>query len=262
MTKRKTYNDFVESFSSKGCKLITTETDLFSTKNVWTYNVVFTASCGHDNTCTMINIYYADVGVLCKECVNKRKSEKMSLLYPKNSNTSNAIEYEGFKYLVDLLATKFVAVRTTEGCLADVIIKPINELSNQWMKIQLKVTKGVSSNQYRFNITNVYVDCLFFCISLEDKKIWIADYDNIKHLTVLSIGRTKSINNNYYLNCYFLESICYLLTSALEICKSRFRLVSIPNRNHYHLYHNIYISFFYLFYHCAFSIVYYTISYI
>ena len=188
----RTYSDYVEIFAEKKCKLLTNEKDLFSTNKLMEYTVKFTASCDHENSCQLNNFLYHNSGIICKDCARKNASEKLSLMYSENPNINHKTEYEGLKYLQELVSSEYKLEKSNEGALADCIIKPINEDSDNWMKIQLKVTNGGDTKSHNFHISNKYVDCLIVCISLDKKKIWLFDNDKIKNLKTLSIGKTKS----------------------------------------------------------------------
>ena len=190
----RTYSDYVEIFAEKKCKLLTNEKDLFSTNNIQKYKVKYIASCDHENTCQLQSFLYTNMGILCKKCAYKKMSEKLSLMQAENPNITYKTEYEGLKYLQSLLSSEYKLEKSNEGALADVLFKPINEDSDNWMRIQLKVTNGGDTKQHKFYLhDNKYVDCLIVCITLEaDKKIWLFDYDNIKNLKGISIGKTKS----------------------------------------------------------------------
>jgi hypothetical protein len=190
----RTYNDYVEIFAEKKCKLLTNEKDLYSTENIYTYTVKYTASCDHENSCQLKSFLYDNSGILCKDCAYKKKNETLSRMQAENPNISHKTEYEGLKYLQSLLSSEYKLEKSNEGALADVLFKPINEDSDKWMRIQLKVTNGGDTKQHRFSLhDNKYVDCLIVCITLEeDKKIWLFDYDKVKNLKMLCIGKTKS----------------------------------------------------------------------
>lgn len=189
------YEDFVKIFADKGCKLISTKDEMFSTKNVYKYIVKFIASCGHNNSCSVSGFVHCNYGILCKECAYKNVGEKLSIMNSENVGFFYKTEYEGFEYLRSLLGSDYKIEKANEGCLADCIVKPINEDADKWMKIQLKVTKVSGKHEFSLH-KNEYIDCLIVCISLGDQKIWMIDWENVKHLKRINIGMKKSKYDN------------------------------------------------------------------
>ena len=66
------------------------------------------------------------------------------------------------------------------------------------MMIQVKTTSGICHNLYTFNMHyQNYSNCLIFCMSINDEKLWIFDYTNIIGAkSTLNIGRTS--RSEYY----------------------------------------------------------------
>jgi hypothetical protein len=89
----RTYNDYVEIFAEKKCILLTNEKDLYSTENIYTYTVKYTASCDHENTCILNHFIYDNSGIICKKCTYKKMSETLSLMQTENPNITHKTEY-------------------------------------------------------------------------------------------------------------------------------------------------------------------------
>lgn len=95
-------------------------------------------------------------------------------------------------YFIEIIKIQYNYKKTNEGCLSDLIIKPINELSDAWLKIQVK-TNLKCLKTYSFNNSRkcFYKDCLILCICWEDKKMWLFNGNNMI-LSKISIGYNKS----------------------------------------------------------------------
>ena len=65
-------------------------------------------------------------------------------------NVPHAIyqEYQGYKYLKDLLDKNFIVKKPALYCKADMIIKPKSQENDYWLKIQLKTTGKIDKYQY------------------------------------------------------------------------------------------------------------------
>lgn len=68
-------------------------------------------------------------------------------------------------------------VKTNEGCLADMVVKPKDSHENKWLKLQLKCVSQASSGIYSFRITNDYTGCLIVLMCVKDNKLWLMKYD-------------------------------------------------------------------------------------
>jgi hypothetical protein len=175
------YIQAYDFFKSKHCELLTKESEFdckFSSK------VTYKATCGHENTIHLTNFYHKKTGLKCKGCRNKSVTI--------DNYNPNEQEYDGFKVVRDILSTEFQVKKTNEGCLGDMLVKPLYEQDDKWMLVQLKTTRDICHNLYTFSMNeNCYNDCLVLCICLKDKKIWLFHNDIVCCKSKINCGLTS-----------------------------------------------------------------------
>ena len=85
------------------------------------------------------------------ECVYKNTSNKMKLLTTdSNGNTRSPFhiyETELFDKLNVILSTQFILKKTNDGCKCDFYLKPINNISDEWLQVQMKTSKQNTCEQ-------------------------------------------------------------------------------------------------------------------
>ena len=199
------YEKICNIFKIEKCTLMTSNDEyliLVKGKSLSYCKFNFIASCGHENTVTFTNFISKKSGVICKKCMYLRVRERLRIRHQKFDNNENQIiEYKSYLFIKNILVNDFDINKTNEGCLSDMIIKPINNSNDKWLKIQLKTTENICHNLYSFGTRQKYIDCIMICICRKDNKIWVFDYKLISHLkSKLNIGSTKSKYNKYLVN--------------------------------------------------------------
>jgi hypothetical protein len=192
------YEEIVELVTSKGCTILTQKEDLPKEKVNETFKIKFISSCDHESCVAITNLKLKNTGVECNKCMKTRHSKKLKNNSKVSSNSkANVVDYTGFKLLSPKLEDFFDIIKTNEGCLADLIIKPKNVKEDKWLMLQMKTTQKLYSGLYNYNVTNKYIDCIMVLICLSPNKIWVMPYDSIKNITKIGIGYENSKYNKY-----------------------------------------------------------------
>jgi len=190
------YTKLCQEFSNYECNLLSTELEIqeqMKNRSITIYHVkvkIF-AKCGHEHECVVTNFLQRRTAVMCKDC--RVQSIKTVM---KSKSNSFEIEFNGYKDIKAFLEKDFEVERTKEGCKADFMIRPKDCLDDQWIGVQLKVTQKMSFKMYTFrNVSKSYDDLLIFCYCLEEKKLWILPYFDIKDLKAnLNISERSKYN--------------------------------------------------------------------
>ena len=200
------YEEICSYFKSKNCYLLTNKEEyilLSKTKKI--PKLRYIASCQHENE-VHFNVFKSrNTGIICPSCITKLNREK-HLGDASKTESGQSIrqlsEEMCIDYFIDIIKTKYICKKTNEGCLCDLIIKPINQINDLWLKIQVKTTLKI----YSFNNSRkcYYKDCLILCFCWEDKKMWFFNGNDMK-LSKISIGHNKS---KYYDNEVTKENVC------------------------------------------------------
>lgn len=207
------YNNIKTLFSDNNCSLLTTFdefnkiTEEFITnkklKKLHTSNenikVNFIASCGHPNTVNIVTFKYRKTGILCKDCKNKKVSTKLLEFKDISVNYMANIESKSINILEKYISNSCELKRTCEGCKFDAVIKNMTEPSNEYIPLQIKATlKKTKYNFYSFReVQKDYTDGLVICICVEEEKIWVIPFSEIKPVKTLNISSNKSKYNKY-----------------------------------------------------------------
>lgn len=196
------YADLKALFESKDCKLLTTEDEINKSKKISHTRVSFTAKCGHNNEVFVTNFKQKSSGVICKECIKGVVSKKLKEQNKDKKKASKCTiqECEVIDKLQVLLQDNLKFVKTNEGCMSDIIIKPLDNEEDEWLRIQVKTTLDVCHNLYSFNLHgNTYENNIILCHCISHNKYWLIPHNCITHLTKnLNIGLTsKSIYHKY-----------------------------------------------------------------
>src|ERR1700744_4201879 len=153
------------------------------------------SKCGHEiKNCSLSPFIYKDVGIVCNNCSklqaiekNKEKIKDDKLVYIKQ-------EYNGYLFFKEQLSCDFIVKKTEGYCLSDFYIKPKNIKVDEWLPIQLKVTYGLgTTQQYLFHIHKKYSNMPVLCLSMNNKKIWIFNGNDILNKKRITIGEHKSM---------------------------------------------------------------------
>lgn len=183
------YNDIKLIFSEKGCRLLDTnsefndkleQTSLKKGQSSHHVKVTYTATCGHTNQVVVTNFKLRNTGILCKECSIKNSRNILN----GRTNECAVIEATSFSYIESILSDSFHVRRTTEGCEADILIRPIESTTDLWLKIQLKSTKEKVYNMYSFSVLpHKYGNDVVYILTCEpDDTIWCVERCEIAHL--------------------------------------------------------------------------------
>ena len=225
------YNKLVNIFAKENCKLLTTEEEykkLIKEKGQSICKFEFIATCGHNNSVTLTNFVSKKSGLLCKNCNNLKMSETLKtnhqnfLTQDEGNCYGTKLENDAYHYISELINEEFNIIKTTEGCLADFLIKPKNIIDDKWVKIQLKSTTGVNHSLYSFRVTQSYPDCVMMCVCLKDNKVWAFHYEIIAHLVVkLNIGSKNSKYNKYLVTHEtIIETLSEFYSNTVKFKKS------------------------------------------
>jgi hypothetical protein len=179
----------------RGCELITRIDYFDETVNILTSKskLDIIAKCGHESKIQYDMFKCKGSGQYCKICANKNASEKLK------GKPQNSIEYDSFVIFKDLICDKFEVIKMCEGTLADVAIRPIGNLHDKYLPIQLKSTKqpnSINSNNYVFRNMNKYAGMLVFCVCIEDKRMWLIEGNKLNNIN-LTIGNKSSLYSSY-----------------------------------------------------------------
>jgi len=191
------YESVVIGFQCKNCKLLTTEEEYASlTQNKKIPKLNYVASCGHEHS-VHFNVFKSrNTGVICPSCTSKKHGEMKSVanrVHPTPMSINQSNEERCIDYFIDVIKSEYDCKKTSEGCLADLTVKPKNQPNDSWLQIQVK-TSAYRFGTYGFHSSKKYIDCLILCICWEDKRMWIFD-GNCMKLSKISIGFNKSKYN-------------------------------------------------------------------
>jgi hypothetical protein len=105
------------------------------------------------------------------------------------------VEYQGFCAIRERLQAEWDVFKMVEGTKADFAIKPKSVEEDEWMAVQLKVTrKPVTKwDNYRFgNVNKNYHGMAVLCICLHDKRTWAFEGSQVVNVKQLQIGNKTS----------------------------------------------------------------------
>ena len=227
------YENIIEEFNKRGCKLLTTKEEhieILNTVKKTNYKLYYSASCGHNNW-VFYNVFKSrGTGIICPTCKHKINSlEKKEKI--KNNELSKICnieqEFEFIKYISKLLENEFEFIKAFDGCKSDIIFRPKNIADDKWVGIQVKTTKQRYLT-YGFNINNNYnyTDCLLLFYCFEDECMWLIPENIIQDQKKVSIGYNKS-KYNIYKTCK--DTICEKLKNLYSsTTQFNFNILNIP----------------------------------
>jgi hypothetical protein len=184
------YQTVAAKFKEKGCQLLTTEDEFKKISGQPKYDYI--AKCGHEHT-VFYNVFCSrNTGVLCPKCVCIENGKKMKEQFKTKDKLGYIkLENQCIEYFMEQIQKEFICIKAFDGCKADFMIKPKNITEDLWIGIQAK-TVAFSGQCYGFHLEQEYNDCLILCMCWDNKKTWVFPYDDVKHLTKISIGKGVS----------------------------------------------------------------------
>jgi hypothetical protein len=87
------------------------------------------------------NFKNKNTGVICRECSLAKDMETKKQKTSNEISNGHITEQLSFQFLSNLISNNFQVEKTNEGCQADMVIRPKDNLEDQWLKIQLKSDK-------------------------------------------------------------------------------------------------------------------------
>ena len=196
------YENVVEEFNKRDCKLLTTKEEHNELKKQKHYRLSYIASCGH-NHIVFFNVFKSrNTGVICPICKTKKNgNNKKEQIINGTLSKINGIEQEFafIKKLQQYVQNEFNMIKAFDGCNVDIIFKPKNIIDDKWVGIQVKTTKGRLLT-YSFHINNTYKNCLILLYCCEDENMWLVPENIIPNQKKISIGFNKSKYNIYKVN--------------------------------------------------------------
>jgi hypothetical protein len=201
MTSINTYENIIEEFKKRNCRLLDSKEEFDEIKKnskTSAYKLNYIASCGHTHK-VFYNVFKSrNTGIVCSLCKNKEigknKKEKM------NNNEMSKLSYieQEFKVIKDIQSRfedHFNIVKAFDGCLVDIIYKPKSVLEDKWVGIQIK-----TSSTYSFHIDNNYTNCLLLLFCIDDNSMWLIPENIIVNQRKITIGYKKSKYDIYKVN--------------------------------------------------------------
>ena len=199
------YENIVEEFNKRNCKLLTTKEEhceIMINSKKCNYKLNYTASCGHTHI-VFYNVFKSrGTGIVCPSCKNKEignnKKDKME-----NNELSKICnieqEYKFIKNFQEFIKNDFEIIKAFDGCNVDIIYRPKMITHDKWVGIQVKTT-NVRHLTYSFHINNTYNNCLLLFYCCEDDTMWLIPENIIGTQKKVSIGYYKSKYNIYKMN--------------------------------------------------------------
>jgi hypothetical protein len=212
-----TYEIIEEIFINNNCKIITTKNEFLEKKMTTQSKFKYIATCGHEHQIKFGHFKNSGSGRNCPACVCKNNSINMKT---KENNSSEVIEYNGYSYIYNTIIDKYNIYKTFDGCKADLLIKPNNNNSNNWLLVQIKVASKKKNDHYSFSKTSGYNNYCVILIGIDNSineynnkyKTWIMngnDLNNGNSITITNKRSKYKINQidsknlfNFLLNCY------------------------------------------------------------
>ena len=222
------YENIIEEFNKRNCKLITSKNEFENTKNTFkkSFKLNYIASCGHIHI-VFYNVFKSrNTGIICPSCKKhengkKRKEQIENNEISKISNIEQ--EFNFINEVKNLLNNDFFVMKAFDGCNVDIIIKPKQISNDEWIGIQVKTTNNIRLT-YSFHINNIYKNCLILLYCVEDKNMWLIPENIISEQKKISIGA----NNSKY-NIYKIQNIVNELIKLYNnTTKFAFNLLNTP----------------------------------
>jgi hypothetical protein len=225
------YENVIEEFNKKGCKLLTTKEEhceiLKNTKKGG-YKLNYIASCGH-NHIVFYNVFKSrNTGVICPSCKNKEIGKIKKERIQNNEISKTYLleqEFNVTNKICNLLQSDFEIIKAFDGCNVDIIFRPKNITCDNWVGIQVKTTKAIHLT-YSFHMHRIYNDCLLLLYCCKDENMWLIPENIIGDQKKISIGYNKSKYNIYKIT---KETIIDKLNKLYNITsKFKFDVINTP----------------------------------
>ena len=198
------YDNIIEEFNKRGCTLITTKeeySEIIRISKHTNYKLNYIASCGHNHN-VFYNVFKSrGSGIKCPSCKYTENGKIKKEQFKNNEIAKLGYinqENDCILKLISQLNNDFEIVKAFDGCIVDMIYKPIETTEDTWVGIQVKTTNR-DINGYSFHLNNHYKNCLILCFDCINENIWIfpENYFNKINQTKISIGYTKSKYNTF-----------------------------------------------------------------
>ena len=224
------YENIVEEFNKRNCKLLTSkeEHNEIISINKKIYKLKYTASCGH-NHIVFYNVFKSrNTGVMCPSCKKKENGKNIKDKMENNELSKIYTTEQECKFIKEfqkLVKNEFNIIKAFDGCNIDLIFKPNKVLEDKWTGIQVKTT-NVRKLTYSFHINNVYKNCLILLYCFEDECMWLIPENIISNQKKISIGYKKSKYDIYKIDKNFL--INKLNQLYIKTSKFNFNILNTP----------------------------------
>lgn len=187
------YEAVAAVFQEKGCQLLSTKEEVEKNHSGKVPKFNYIAKCGHEHI-VFYNVFISrrGTGILCPNCVIKESSIKGKDRFKNDKTQTMKLEKRCIDYFIDLIQDEFECIQAFDGCSADLILRPLSVQEDEWIGIQVKST-AFKNMDYGFHLNKKkYDDMLILCMCWEDKRTWIVPFEDVMHLTKLTIGLKKS----------------------------------------------------------------------
>jgi hypothetical protein len=191
------YDEVASVFREKGCVLLSSREEVEKAKKLPKFR--YTAKCNHEHV-VFYNVFkHRGTGVLCPECVIKASSKRGKERIQDDKIMCIKLEKKCIDYFIEGVKDEFECIKAFDGCKADMIFRPVKVKKDKWVGIQVKSTANMKMD-YGFHLTKKnYEDLLILCMCWVDKRMWIFPYEDVKHLSKITIGLKTSKYDNYEL---------------------------------------------------------------
>ena len=206
------YNKIKEFVENKECKLLTTfeefeiKRESILNKSYLYVRVDFIGVCGHNSSAVFTNFKSRGTGIRCKDCVKK---DSVNTLKNKDKISNNAIEANSINLISKYLLPYYEVIRTNEGCRADLSIRELGKIEDEWMPVQVKSTEKICHKMYSFRgFKEEYKNMLLICVCTSEEKIWVIPYNELQikapnlNISEFSKYNDYGCGNNLILNKY------------------------------------------------------------
>jgi len=152
------YEKTCERFLELNCKITDTKEEYINrNKNEKYSKCIYIASCGHSHI-VFINVFFSrKTGLICPSCKIKENAIKKKEDFKDDKLKCLKTELRCINYFKSI-CKNFEIHKAFDGCKADLIVRPINQIENKWIGIQVKSTE--KNNHYQFGLKQEYFDYL------------------------------------------------------------------------------------------------------
>jgi hypothetical protein len=218
------YERVCQNFKDRGCILLTTKDKFHELRESKTRSIPkyrYVASCGHEHAVHYNVFIQRGTGVKCPKCVIEHNGKtKQGDASRTKEGTSLLLHNEDIarEYLSDLLQDDFDVRKISDGCLADMAIRPKVSNKDEWLQLQIKSSSQQPDRGYSFNCRHGnYPNCVIACVSLCDKRIWLFNGNEMKNRKI-SIGLYKSkYDKNYATSANHLQDLMTMYTLTIPL---------------------------------------------